>query len=62
MYKTYIDEAKVPYPLSKRSFKEELKNYFWKFEDRFVKEDGTKLLSYYSGFRLDIFLAISNFA
>ena len=29
MYKTYCDEAKVPYPFSQRTFKEELKNYFW---------------------------------
>ena len=28
MYKVYCDDAKVPYPLSQRSFKEELKNYF----------------------------------
>lgn len=55
MYKTYADEAKLPYPMQKRLFKEELKNYFWNFEDRVVKDDGTKLLSYYSGFRLDIF-------
>lgn len=28
MYKTYCEEAKVPYPYSQRNFKEELKNYF----------------------------------
>ena len=28
MYKAYCDDAKVPYPLSQRAFKEELKNYF----------------------------------
>ena len=55
MYKTYVDEAKVPFPFSKRNFKEELKNYFWHFDDRIDKEDGTKLLSYYSGFKTDIF-------
>ena len=55
MYKTYVDEAKVPFPFSKRNFKEELKNYFWKFEDRVDREDGTRLLSYYSGFKTDIF-------
>ena len=55
MYKTYADEAKIPFPLSKRNFKEELKNYFWNFEDRAVKEDGTKLLSYYSKFKIEIF-------
>lgn len=55
MYKNYCDEAKVPFPFSKRNFKEELKNYFWDFDERVEKEDGTKLLSYYSGFKTDIF-------
>lgn len=55
MYKQYADEAKVFNPFSKRIFKEELKNYFWNYEDRVDREDGTKLLSYYSGFRTDIF-------
>ena len=55
MYKTYCDDAKVPYPFSQRSFKEELKNYFREFSDRFNFEDGSRVRSYYSGFRTDIF-------
>lgn len=55
MYKTYCDEAKVSFPFSKRNFKEELKNYFWDYDDRIDNEDGSKLLSYYSGFKTDIF-------
>lgn len=55
MYKVYCDEAKIPFPFSKRNFKEELKNYFWDFNERIEKEDGTKLISYYSGFKIDIF-------
>lgn len=55
MYKTYCDEAKVPYPFSQRNFKEELKNYFWEFNDRFNLEDGSRVRSYYSGFRTDKF-------
>lgn len=55
MYKTYCEEANVPFPFSKRNFKEELKNYFWDYDERVEKEDGTKLLSYYSGFKTDIF-------
>lgn len=55
MYKTYCDEAKVPYPYSQRNFKEELKNYFWNFDDRFNADDGSRIRSYYSGFRLDKF-------
>ena len=55
MYKTYCDEAKVPYPFSQRNFKEELKNYFWEYNDRFSLEDGSRVRSYYSGFRTDQF-------
>ena len=55
MYKTYVDEAKVSYPFSQRTFKEELKNYFKEFNERFATEDGSRLRSYYHGFRLDKF-------
>lgn len=55
MYKNYCEEANVPFPFSKRNFKEELKNYFWDYDERIEKEDGTKLLSYYSEFKTDIF-------
>lgn len=55
MYKNYCEEAKVPYPYSQRNFKEELKNYFWDFSERFNFDDGTRVRSYYSGFRTDIF-------
>ena len=55
MYKTYCDDAKVLYPLSQRPFKEELKNYFWDFHDRYSLEDGTRVRSYFSGFRTDKF-------
>ena len=55
MYKTYCDEAKIAYPFSQRVFKEELKNYFWDFNDRFNLEDGSRVRSYYSGFRTDKF-------
>lgn len=55
MYKTYCEEARVAYPFSQRSFKEELKNYFWDFNDKFDLEDGSRVRSYYSGFRTDIF-------
>lgn len=55
MYKNYCEEANVPFPFSKRNFKEELKNYFWDYDERVEKEDGSKLLSYYSGFKIDIF-------
>ena len=55
MYKTYVDEAKVSYPFSQRNFKEELKNYFREFNERFAADDGSRLRSYYRGFRLEKF-------
>lgn len=55
MYKTYVEEAKIGYPFSQRNFKEELKNYFKEFNERFALEDGSRLRSYYHGFRLDKF-------
>ena len=55
MYKTYCDDAKVPYPMSRRSFQEELKNYFREYNDRFSFDDGSRVRSYYSGFRTERF-------
>lgn len=55
MYKVYTDEAKVPFPMSKRNFKEELKNYFHTYEDSIDADDGSKIRSYYGGFKMEIF-------
>ena len=55
MYRVYCDEAKLTYPCTKRTFKEELKNYFWDYDDRVEGDDGLVLRSYYSGFKTDIF-------
>ena len=55
MYKTYCEDAKVPYPLPLKSFKEELKNYFYDYSDRFALDDGSRVRSYYEGFRTDKF-------
>ena len=55
MYKTYCDEAKVTFPFSQRIFKEELRNYFHEYKDRFSSEDGTRIRSYYTGFRTEKF-------
>lgn len=55
MYKTYCDDAKVIFQLSRMNFKEELKNYFREFDNRFAMEDGSRVRSYYSGFRTEIF-------
>ena len=55
MYKTYCEEAKVAYLLPQRAFKEELKNYFRDYKERFNLDDGSKVRSYYIGFRTDKF-------
>lgn len=55
MYKNYCDDAKVQYPLSQRAFKEELRNYFDEYRERMNKDDGSRVRSYYSGFKKDKF-------
>ena len=55
MYKTYCDEAKVPYPYSQRVFKEELSNYFNDYMERAVLDDGSRVRSYFTGFRWEKF-------
>jgi hypothetical protein len=55
MYKVYCDEAKVPYPYPQRIFKEELKNYFKDYKERFNFEDGSRVRSYYFGFKFERF-------
>ncbi len=57
MYKTYCDDAKVSYPMPQRIFKEELRNYFRDYKERFNLEDGTRVRSYYSGFCVEKFEA-----
>jgi len=54
-YKTYCTEAHVQYPFSQRAFKEELKNYFKEYKERHVLADGTRVRSYFEGFRYDKF-------
>ena len=53
MYQAYCDEASVPYPLSKRVIKEELKNYFDEYKERVNKTEGDlgRARNVYSGFR-----------
>ena len=58
LYNIYCDEARVPYRMSQRIFKEELKNYFREYKDRII-EDGEIVRGYYEGFRTDKFEDIS---
>lgn len=50
MYKMYCADANIAYPFSQRVFKEELKNYFRDYYDRYTADDGTRYRSYFCGF------------
>lgn len=54
-YKLYCEEAKVPYPYSKRLFKEELKNYFKQFKERYHPDGDHWYSNWYGGFRIEKF-------
>lgn len=53
-YKEYVDFANIPYSLSHRRFKEELKNYFNEVRDR-ITINGQVYSHLYLGFRADKF-------
>ena len=55
MYKQYCDDARVSYPFPQRIFKEELKSYFREYNERLSLDDGSRVRSFYSGFRTDKF-------
>lgn len=52
IYKVYCEDTKVQYPHSQRIFKEELKTYFDDYFDRYSFDDGTRVRSYYKGFKV----------
>ncbi len=58
MYKHYSEDANIPYQLPKRIFQEELRNYFDSFEDRYTLPDGTRVRSYYKGFKTERFESV----
>ena len=55
MYKQYCEEAKVPYPLTLRLFKEELSNYFWEYKERYDLGAGRSVRSNLPALRTDKF-------
>lgn len=57
-YQEYCKAANVLYPLSLRPFGEELKNYFDEYKERYTEKDGTRVRSYYIGFKTDKFLEV----
>src|SRR5690606_23461072 len=54
LYKTFCEETLVEYKLPQYRFREELKNYFEKFEER-AEVNGARVRSWYSGFKADHF-------
>ena len=55
-YLQWNTESNNKFPLNKRAFKAELKNYFDKFEERAVSETGKIQKNLYSGFRWQKFV------
>lgn len=54
MYKTWVDDSKIQYPMNKRQFKDELMNYYNEFKERGII-DGAQARSVFFGFKEDIF-------
>lgn len=54
LYKTYCDDSNVDYKMAKYKFREELRNYFDEFHDRY-EVDGVRVRSWYKGFNADHF-------
>lgn len=54
LYKKYCDEALVEYRMPKYRFREELKNYFREFHERY-RDGDERVRNYYTGFRDDKF-------
>ena len=55
MYKAYVEDARVSYPLNKTKFKEELKSYFKEFHQKYQLPSGSTVNNYYCGFKIKIF-------
>lgn len=55
LYKDYVEEAKLSYPMSLRVFKSELANYFEKFTERARVGNGERIRNVYQGFKTDKF-------
>lgn len=55
LYKEFVEETNVPYKLAQYKFREELRNYFEEYIDRHEMPDGTRVRSYFKGFKADRF-------
>lgn len=55
-YNDYVTNAKIQYPMGRRAFQEELKNYFREYQDRAYDKDGKRVRSFYKDFKKEIFM------
>lgn len=55
MYKLFLEDSGIDNKLPKYKFRDELKSYFDKFEDRGLDEDGERIRSVFTGFKADKF-------
>lgn len=58
LYKEYCSESEIQYSMNRVTFREELKNYFYNFDDRAVV-NGERVRSWYSGFKIDRFRSLN---
>ena len=56
LYKDYVEETKMSYPMNQRVFKSELANYFETFTERARMGNGERLRNIYRGFKKDKFV------
>lgn len=50
LYKQWSEDSRMKYTLAQYKFREELKNYFEHFHERYEMPNGERVRSYYSGF------------
>lgn len=55
LYVEFCNETNLEYKMAQYKFREELKNYFDKFDERFELPDGTRVRSWFSGFNAEHF-------
>ena len=55
MYNQYIEDARILHPVTRRAFKEELKNYFKTYKERGMSNTNKRTRHVYSGFLKDKF-------
>lgn len=58
-YRRYCEDSNVLKPMSKMEFKDELKNYFYEFHERYTL-DGVRVRNYYKGFKRYMFFKDDN--